>query len=507
MRSVDGSLINDALSNAAGGQAVGWPRRIGILNDYVRIPYANGSSFASQFLYREFRARGHRVTVIGPEDPAAMPGDLPERSVSLKSVPLRNHPGVHLALPTPSRLKDLAGEQLDVVLGQTGSAMMEAGIWLRAARRVPFISVNTIHLPSVYNVVLPEALLRTRASALFRERIVPWTEAQAADAYNQGDGLIVLSEGLKRYWRERGVRVPIHVIPRAVDPAIFDQPALADPFPAAAKRGARLLVVCRMTREKGVSELIEIFAKFVAPVVRDATLTLVGDGPDLETFLAQAQRLHVEHRVFFAGEQRLTAIPAFLRYADLFVYTSLSETYGQVVSEAQWCGAPVVALADGMGVSQQVEDGKTGILIDPHGDPEQVKWRFAKAVLLLLHNPQEREALSRQAAERVRQRARPEPCIQRYYEAFEVAREHCLASAPQDRAAAYARARSVTRWTAMHVALAGIGLVRPPAHVNRAKCRQPSWDSRAPLAPAGRRISGFPAGDALAPVEAASTWP
>src|SRR4029079_17170538 len=30
--------------------AVKWPARIGIVNDYVRIPYANGSSFASQFL-------------------------------------------------------------------------------------------------------------------------------------------------------------------------------------------------------------------------------------------------------------------------------------------------------------------------------------------------------------------------------------------------------------------------------------------------------------------------
>src|SRR4051794_37062598 len=55
-----------------------WPKRIGILNDYVRIPHANGSSFASQFLYREFKKRGHRVTVIGPDDPTSKPADLPE---------------------------------------------------------------------------------------------------------------------------------------------------------------------------------------------------------------------------------------------------------------------------------------------------------------------------------------------------------------------------------------------------------------------------------------------
>ena len=51
----------------------GWLRHIGLLNDYVRIPYANGSSFATQFLYREFRAHGHDVTVVGPTDPLARP--------------------------------------------------------------------------------------------------------------------------------------------------------------------------------------------------------------------------------------------------------------------------------------------------------------------------------------------------------------------------------------------------------------------------------------------------
>ena len=36
------------------------PHRIGILNDYVRVPFANGSSFASQFLFREFVAQRSR---------------------------------------------------------------------------------------------------------------------------------------------------------------------------------------------------------------------------------------------------------------------------------------------------------------------------------------------------------------------------------------------------------------------------------------------------------------
>jgi glycosyltransferase involved in cell wall biosynthesis len=451
-----------------------WPGRIGILNDYVRIPYANGSSFASQFLYREFRRRGHSVTVIGPDDPTAQATELPERAVSLRSLPLRNHPGVHLALPSRNRLQTLEREDLDIVLAQTGSALLDAGVWLRARRGVPLLCVNTIHLPSVYNVVLPEAIYQTRADEVLREHVVPWIEQHSVNVYNQSDGLVVLSEGLRRYWLDRGVKVPIHVIPRAVDPAIFSAESAQDPFPAAAPRGSRLLVVCRMTREKGVSELLEIFAKFVAPVVAQATLTLVGDGPDRDTFVQQAERLGIERRVFWAGEQPLGAIPAFLRHADVFVYTSLSETYGQVVSEAQWCGVPVVALADGMGVSQQIEDERTGLLIQPDGDPEQVKWRFAKAVLRLLHEPRERERLRHEAGEQVRLRSRPELCVRRYYRAFEDARRHQRES--DWKGASFGEVRSLARWTSMHLTLAGVGLLRPPANINRAGARQPNWD-------------------------------
>lgn len=430
--------------------------------------------------------------MIGPDDPESKPSDLPERAVSFLSVPLRNHPGVHLALPSQRRLRRLEREELDVVLAQTGSAMLEAGVWLRARRGVPLVCVNTIHLPSVYNVILPESLYRTRADDAFREHVVPWLEQQMVSAYNQGDGLVVLASGLKKYWEERGVRVPIHVVPRAVDASVFDAEAGPDPFPAAARRGSRLLVVCRQTREKGVAELLQIFAKFVAPVVEEATLTLVGDGPDRDTFAQLAEQLGVERRVFFAGEQPLSQIPCFLQHADIFAYTSLSETYGQVVSEAQWCRLPVVALGDGMGVSQQVEHERTGLLIDPAGDAEQVKWRFAKAVLRLLREPRERQRLAAEAADDVRRRARVEVSVQRYYRAFAEAREHYERSS---RAAARpSELRSLARWTGLHLTLAGVGLLRPPGTINRNRARQPSWDASRLKAISSDGVPGVPPG-------------
>jgi hypothetical protein len=134
------------------------------------------------------------------------------------------------------------------------------------------------------------------------------------------------------------VTAPIHVIPRAIEPKIFDHAGEVDPFDPAARRGGRLLCVCRHTREKEIERLIEVFAKWIAPAVPEATLTLVGDGPDHDLFRAHAVAHGVADRTFFPGEFSVKEIPSFYRFADLFVYASLSETYGQVVSEALWCG-------------------------------------------------------------------------------------------------------------------------------------------------------------------------
>src|SRR5262245_18901042 len=245
-----------------------FPRRIGILNDYVRVPYANGSSFASQLLYREFSARGHEVSVVGPRDPAATHAELPRRHVELPSIPLRIHPGVHIPFPSREALATVAGQNFDMVLGQTGSALLELGVWLRRTRGVPMLCVNTIHLASVYDVLLPDVLHTSERFKEFCEgTVVPFIEAQAVRTYNESDGLIVLSEGLKGFWGERGVRVPIHVIPRCIDPAIFDGSERPDPYPEVAPRGQRLLCICRHTREKSLSRLLRVFAELIAPAV------------------------------------------------------------------------------------------------------------------------------------------------------------------------------------------------------------------------------------------------
>ena len=331
----------------------GRPLKVAILSDFIRIPYANGAAFQTRFLYQELRRCGHQVTLFGPNDPDAKPEEIPEGTVALPSLPLKTYPGVNIPMPLAKWVFDPSRWDFDVCFAQTTSLLLEFGVWMRKMKGIPLLCVNTTHLAAAYDVLLPEKLSKIDAVHTGLELTLkrPF-EKLFAGIYNESDGLVVLSEGLKDYWRERGVTVPIHVIPRAVQPQIFDRPLGADPYThlGPMMSGPRLLCAGRHTREKSQDRVIRIFAEQILPSIPDSTLTVLGDGPDTEYYRRVAVESGVGDRVFFPGEVPFTAMPDFYAYADVFVHASLSETYGNVMGEALWCGTPTVAFADGMGI-------------------------------------------------------------------------------------------------------------------------------------------------------------
>jgi glycosyltransferase involved in cell wall biosynthesis len=417
----------------------GRPLRIAILSDFTRISYANGAVFQTRFLYQELRRCGHHVTVIGPQDPDAGPEELAPGTIELPSLPLKAYPGVHVPLPLASWIFDPARWDFDLCFAQTTSLLLEFGVWLRRMRGIPLLCVNTTHLAAAYDVLLPEKLSKSDlVQAGVQLTLTRPFEKLFSSIYNQSDGLVVLSEGLRAYWRERGVTAPIHVIPRTVQPDIFDRPLGPDPYSplleqgGLPQRGPRLLCAGRLTREKSQDRVIRLFAKHVLPQEPDATLTIVGEGPDMSHYQRVAREAGVGERVLFTGEVPWTTMPDFYRYADVFMHASLSETYGNVLGEALWCGTPTVAFADGMGASAQIQDGVNGVLFAP-GKGESAEASadeaFGRAVVELLSDPKTRAHLGTAAAKRASERCSPRAVQQRIADAFQHAQDHAVASA------------------------------------------------------------------------------
>jgi N-acetyl-alpha-D-glucosaminyl L-malate synthase BshA len=174
----------------------------------------------------------------------------------------------------------------------------------------------------------------------------------------------------------------IEVVPNFVDTDRF-RPHAGDPSEGASSIHPQphAVHVSNFRAVKRVPWLIEAFGR--ATEGTDATLTLVGDGPDQQHAIQRARELGLERRVCFLGER--DALPELLAPADVFLLTSREESFGLSALEAMSCGTPVVATAVG-GVPEVVLDGETGLLAPPD---DQVAYA-AKLKGLLFDRPRAR---------------------------------------------------------------------------------------------------------------------
>jgi glycosyltransferase involved in cell wall biosynthesis/predicted metal-dependent phosphoesterase TrpH len=158
----------------------------------------------------------------------------------------------------------------------------------------------------------------------------------------------------------------------------------------------RVLYAGRLTREKGVDLLAESFLRAHRAEPR-LHLLLAGGGPEEGEL-----RARLGERATFLGWLEGEDLARAYASADLFLFCSRTDTYGQVVLEAGASGLPVVAVGEG-GPAALIENRHTGILCRPDAD------HLAGAVLQLAYAPALRarlgEAAVRHAATRSWERA------------------------------------------------------------------------------------------------------
>jgi len=209
--------------------------------------------------------------------------------------------------------------------------------------------------------------------------------------------LHVLGPDLWRRAQERGcpADLPHQVITPAVD---------ATAVPTADPGGdgpLRLISVGRLHWKKGHHHVLEALARLRADGV-DASLRIVGDGPDLEAVAFARHQLGLDDAVTFVRGLDRVGVGAELAQAQVFVHGAVSEGFGNAVLEAQAAGLPVVT-TDAEGLADNIEPGVTGILV-PRRDPVAM----AEALADLAGDPRRRVALGQAGRERARRRFGPE---------------------------------------------------------------------------------------------------
>lgn len=206
----------------------------------------------------------------------------------------------------------------------------------------------------------------------------------------QADGAIALTNGvaedLKRAvpsLRERVLMV--HNVGSTLDqaPELEEHNSSSGPFQ---------IVACgRLVPVKGYPDMLRAVAKTARS--HDIQLDILGSGPlegELTTLVAQ---LGIADKVTFHG---FVSEPAkIMRKADLFVLSSHSEGFGNVIIEAMALGIPVLSTDCPYGPGEIIREGESGLLV-PVGDSQAL----SEAMVRMIENPELRMRLSHAARKR-----------------------------------------------------------------------------------------------------------
>lgn len=272
----------------------------------------------------------------------------------------------------------------------------------RLARRADVILANGLHveaavaahitgLPLVTKVVGDEVW--DRASRL------GWTNASLDDfqfapsgfpvralkslrrrALSSSKSIIVPSRytgDLVRNWVTTSPK--LEVIPNAVEPRDVLKPYVLKPE---IQSRPRIAFIGRLIALKRVDALLSMVA-----TLPDVALVVAGDGPEQPALMRMSSALGIESRVQFTGALNEEGVWSVLGQCSLLVLNSTTENCPHVVLEAMAKGLPVVATRVG-GVPEIVQDGVTGLLVDPD-DPSA----FRAAVHAVLSDAHLRETL------------------------------------------------------------------------------------------------------------------
>ena len=315
------------------------------------LPEVNGVAITVGRMVEGLTGRGHKLHLIRPRQHKQ---DSPQRSALFEEtlvagMPIPGYPELKSGLPAKDRLLRLWRQQRpDIVHIATEGPL---GWSACSAARKLGIPVSTDFHTNFHNYSEHYGIgWLTKPIAAYLRHF-----------HNRTDCTLVPTAALREELMQDGYK-DVMVVSRGVDTALF-HPAkrssalrnswgVADDTPVA-------ILVSRLAPEKNLPVAIQAFEQM--RVLRpDAKLVMVGDGP------ARAALEQQHPHVIFAGMRAGEDLAAHYASGDIFLYPSLTETYGNVTVEAMASGLATIAY-DYAAARQHIRHEVNGLLA-PFGD-------------------------------------------------------------------------------------------------------------------------------------------
>jgi glycosyltransferase involved in cell wall biosynthesis len=320
------------------------PLRIAVVTE-TYPPEVNGVANTTQRMVRGLISRYHQVRLVRPRQGSADVGASSAQfeETLVRGIALPGYAGLSMGLPAKAQLLRLWRAQRPhlvqvITEGPLGWSAMAA------ARKLGLPVISNFHTNfHAYSRYYGVGMLSGPIKGYLR-----WL-------HNRAQCTLVPTDSLRFELASAGFR-NVRVLSRGVDTELFHPArwnALLRQSWGATQNSLVALYVGRIAAEKNLPLLLDAFRRIQAGR-GDAKLVLVGDGPER----ARLQAMNPD--VIFAGMQSGVALAEHYASADLFLFPSTTETFGNVVLEAMASGLPTAAY-DYAATREHIRHGENGL--------------------------------------------------------------------------------------------------------------------------------------------------
>lgn len=314
-------------------------------------PEVNGVAMTIARLVQSLRARDHRVQVVRPRQKSDVGPTSADgyNDVLVRGVPIPRYAGLRMGLPCMGRLVKLWKQNRpDVVHIATEGPLGRSALLAARALGLPVCSEFRTNFHA-YSTHYGFGFLRGPIIGYLRR------------FHNATQCTMVPTQALHDDLKKEGFR-DLLTVARGVDVRRFDAAHRSEALRA--QWGVApddLVVTCvgRLAPEKNLNTLVSAFEAIRREQPR-AKLVLVGDGPMRKELQARCPD------AVFAGQRIGDDLATHYASADMFLFPSVTETFGNVTTEAMASGLAVVAF-DYAAAQRLIRHGENGALV-PFGD-------------------------------------------------------------------------------------------------------------------------------------------
>lgn len=321
------------------------------------LPQVNGIVHHLITLKQELEKRGHKVIIVSHKNINQPKAQKIKDVLYLPAIPFPLRPKDSLTLPFFRRVeKKLLKEQIDIV----HSHLFLTGFFaLSIAQKKKVPKIVTVHTLFRHYVdwVLP---WENTLTGQITNPIVDWI---TRNYFNKYDAIIAPSSKALDDLQKAEVKAPIKLIHNGINLDVFQSAKKGEFIKRFNIDRKRPLVVTvgRIDRGKNIDLAIKSIKK-VKEKIPNIQLAIVGDGMQRKTIELMIKKMRLSNNVIITGfvDQRLVASAN--KAADVFLFTSDTDTLPTVVIEAAASGKPIVSVYD-KAIIEIIKPEKNGILV------------------------------------------------------------------------------------------------------------------------------------------------